>query len=54
MSLGLTQGETSIELQVGGEEAGQAGEHPAAGLSPVDLIAAVDQAVGRAPVVCLV
>ena len=50
----LTQGEASVELQVGGEEAGQAGENPAAGLPTVDLVAAVDQAVGGASVVRLV
>lgn len=50
----LTQGEASVELQVGGEEAGQAGENPAAGLPTVDLVAAVDQAIGGAPVVRLV
>lgn len=50
----LTQGEASVELQVGSEEAGQAGENLAAGLPAVDFIAAVDQAVGGAPVVRLV
>jgi hypothetical protein len=50
----LTQGEASVELQVGGEEAGQAGKNLAAGLAPIDLIAAVDQAIGGAPIVCLV
>lgn len=50
----LTQGETSVELQVGGEEAGQAGENLAAGLPTIDLVAAVDQAIGGAPIVCLV
>lgn len=50
----LTQGETSVELKVGGEEAGQAGENLAAGLPAIDLIAAVDQAIGGAPVVRLV
>lgn len=50
----LTQSEASVELQVGGEEAGQAGENLAAGLPAVDLVAAVDQAVGGAPVMRLV
>lgn len=50
----LTQGEASVELQVGSEEAGQAGENLATGLPAVDLVAAVHQAVGRAPVVCFV
>ena len=50
----LTQGEASVELQVGGKEAGQAGKNPAAGLPTVDLVAAVDQAVGGAPIVRLV
>lgn len=53
-SLVLTQGEASIELQVGSEEAGEASENLAAGLTPIDLIAAVDQAVGRASIVSLV
>lgn len=52
--LGLTQGEASVELQVGGEKSGQAGKNLATGLPSVDLIAAVDQAVGGAPVVCFV
>lgn len=47
----LTQSEASVELQVGREEASQAGENLAARLPTVDLIAAVDQAVGGAPVV---
>lgn len=48
---GLTQGEASVELQVGSEEAGQAGQNLATGLPSVDLIAAVDQAVGGAAIV---
>lgn len=47
----LTQGEASVELQVGCEEAGQAGENLATGLPTVDLVAAVDQAIGGAPIV---
>lgn len=49
--LALTQGEASVELQVGGEKSGQAGENLATGLPSIDLIAAVDQAIGRAPIV---
>lgn len=50
----LTQSEASVELKVGSEESGQASEDPAAGLSPIDLVAAVHQAIGRAAIVRLV
>lgn len=50
----LTQRKTAVELQVGGEQSGQTAEQPAAGLPPVQLVAAVHQAVGRGAVVSLV
>lgn len=49
-----TQREAAVELQVGGEEAGQAAEQLAAGLASVQLVAAVHQAVGRGAIVGLV
>lgn len=41
----LTHGETTIQLQVGGEESSQTGEQLAAGLTPVQLIATVHQSI---------
>lgn len=50
----LTQREASVQLQVGSEESSQAAEQLATGLPSVQLVAAVDQTVGRAAVVRLV
>lgn len=49
-----TQREAAVQLQVGGEEAGQAAEQFAAGLPSIQLITAVHQTVGRGAVVGLV
>lgn len=50
----LTQSEAPVQLQVGSEESGQAGQQFAAGLSSVQFVAAVDQTVGGGTVVSLV
>ncbi len=50
----LTQGETAIKLQVGSEESCQTAEQFAAGLSSVELVAAVDQTVCWAAIVSFI
>lgn len=50
----LTHGESPVQLQVSSEEAPQTGQHFPTGFTPVDLIAAVDQAIGRAAKVSFV
>lgn len=51
---GRTQSEASVQLQVCCEEPGQAAEQLPTGLPAVQLIAAVDQTVGRGTVVSFV
>lgn len=42
----LTQSKASVQLQVSSEKSGQTAEQFAAGLPPIQLVAAVDQTVG--------
>lgn len=50
----LTQSKASVELQVSSEESSQTAEQFATGLPSVQLIAAVDQTIGRGAVVSFV
>lgn len=50
----LTHGEAPVELQVSSEEAPQTRQHLPTGFTPIDLIAAVDQPIGRAAKVSFV
>lgn len=50
----LTHGKSPVELQVSSEEAPQARQHFPTGSTPIDLIAAVHQPIGRAAKVSFV
>lgn len=50
----LTHGKSPVQLQVSSEEAPQTREHFATGFTPIDLIAAVHQPIGRAAKVSFV
>lgn len=50
-SVQLTQRETSVELQVRGEESSETAEQFATRLPSIQLIAAVDKTIGRGAIV---